>query len=297
MMKKSFLMMLVCVAGLLTLFGISVAEDELLKPYVLASVEATSLEKKTGEVKAAVGQQGFQLAGEYSPYKGAHVIVVTSDALKKNAAKSDFGAYGAIVRISLTEKKGGDIEVAYTNPLYYAQAYQMKDSLSDVAASLEKALGKKSVFGSQKGIKASKLRSYHYMVMMPYFDDQVSLGSFASQEEALKTIEANLAARKAGSSKVYRVDLADKKESVIGVSITEGDGADKTIMPVIDIGEPKHTAHLPYEMVVTGGKVYMLHGKFRIALDFPDLTMGTFMKISGAPSAIEARLKQIAGGK
>jgi hypothetical protein len=50
-------------------------------------------------------------------------------------------------------------------------------------------------------------------------------------------------------------------------------------------------------MVVTGGKVYMLHGKFRIALDFPDLTMGTFMKISGAPSAIEARLKQIAGGK
>ncbi len=296
-MKKSLLMMLMCVVGLLTLHGMSVAEDELLKPYVLASVEASSLDKKTGEVKAAVGQQGFQVAGEYSPYKGAHIIVVTSDALKKSAAKSDFGAYGAIVRISLTEKKGGEIEVAYTNPLYYAQAYQMKDTLSDVASSLEKALGKKSVFGSQKGMKASKLRSYHYMIMMPYFDDQVSLGSFASQEEALKAVEANLAARRGGTSKVYRVDLPDKKESVFGVSITEGDGADKTIMPVVDIGEPKHTAHLPYEIVVTGGKVYMLHGKFRIALDFPDLTMGTFMKISGAPSAIEERLKQIAAGK
>jgi uncharacterized protein (DUF302 family) len=296
-MKKSFLMMLACVAGLFMFFGMSVAEDELLKPYVLASLEASSLDKKIGEVKAAVGQQGFQVAGEYSPYKGAHIIVVTSDALKKSAAKSDFGAYGAIVRISLTEKKGDDIEVAYTNPLYYAQAYQMKDPLSEVAAALEKALGKKSVFGSQKGLKASKLRSYHYMVMMPYFDDQVSLGSFVSHEEALKTIEANLAARKGGSSKVYRVDLTDKKESVFGVSITEGEGADKTIMPVIDIGDPKHTAHLPYEMVVTNGKVYMLHGKFRIAIDFPDLTMGTFMKISGAPSAIEARLKQIAGGK
>ncbi|RPI36773.1 MAG: hypothetical protein EHM54_04885 [Nitrospiraceae bacterium] len=296
-MKKSLLMMLMCVVGLLTLSGMSVAEDELLKPYVLASVGASSLDKKTGEVKAAVGQHGFQVVGEYSPYKGAHIIVVTSDALKKNAAKSDFGAYGAIVRISLTEKKGGDIEVAYTNPLYYAQAYRMKDPLSGVAASLEKALGKKSVFGSQKGLKASKLRSYHYMVMMPYFDDQVSLGSFASQEEALKAVEANLAARKGGSSKVYRVDLPDKKESVFGVSITEGDGADRTIMPVIDSGDPKHTAHLPYEMVVTGGKVYMLHGKFRIALDFPDLTMGTFMKISGAPSAIEERLKQIAAGK
>jgi hypothetical protein len=296
-MKKSLLMMLVCAAGLFSFFGMSAADDELLKPYVLAFVEATSLDKKIGEVKAAVGQQGFQVVGDYSPYKGAHIIVVTSDSLKKSAAKSDFGAYGAIVRISLTEKKGGDIEVAYTNPLYYSQAYQMKDPLSDVAVSLEKALGKKSVFGSQKGMKASKLRSYHYMIMMPYFDDQVSLGSFASQEEALKTIEANLAARKGGSSKVYRVDLPDKKESVFGVSIAEGEGADKTIMPVIDIADPKHTAHLPYEMVVTNGKVYMLHGKFRIALDFPDLTMGTFMKISGAPSAIEARLKQIAGGK
>ena len=33
----------------------------------------------------------------------------------------------------------------------------------------------------------------------------------------------------------------------------------------------------------------MLHGKFRIAQSFPDLTMGTFMKISGAPAAIEKR--------
>ena len=31
----------------------------------------------------------------------------------------------------------------------------------------------------------------------------------------------------------------------------------------------------------------MLHGKFRIAQSFPDLTMGTFMKISGAPDGIE----------
>jgi len=106
-----------------------------------------------------------------------------------------------------------------------------------------------------------------------------------------------LAARKGGCSKVYRVDLPDKKETVFGIAITEGEGADKTIMPIIDISEPKHTAHLPYEMVVSNGKAYMPHGKFRIALDFPDLTMGTFMKISGAPSAIEEKLKLAAGGK
>ncbi|MBI5075435.1 MAG: hypothetical protein HZB62_09780 [Nitrospirae bacterium] len=295
-MKKTVAVMLSVVAGLFMFLGMAVAADDMMKPYMLASSGPGTIEKKTDEVKASLVQQGFQTVGEYAPYKGAHVVVVTSDVLRKNAAKSDFGAYGAIARIALTEK-GGEIEVSYTNPLYYAQAYQMKDSLADVAASLEKALGKKSVFGSKKGLSAAKLRSYHYMVMMPYFDDQVLLGTHSAQEEALKAVEANLAARKGGSSKVYRVDLPDKKESVFGVAITEGEGADKTIMPVIDINEPKHTAHLPYELVVSGGKVYMLHGKFRIALDFPDLTMGTFMKISGAPSAIEEKLKLVAGGK
>ncbi len=236
------------------------------------------------------------MVGEYSPYKGAHVVVVTSDALKKSAAKSDFGAYGAAVRISLTEVNGS-LQIAYTNPLYMAEAYRMKGPLSAVAAGLEKALGKKAEFGSKDGLKASKLRKYHYMIMMPYFTDQVKLASYGSQEEALKAVEANLAAHRGGTVKVYRVDLPGKKESVFGIGLSKGDGADAKVMKVVDIGELKHTAHLPYEIVVSDGSIYMLHGKFRIAMDFPDLTMGKFMKISGAPSAIEEKLRLVAGGK
>jgi hypothetical protein len=295
-MKKNVLMVLVGVVALLLFADRSFAAEELLKPYVLASTDSGTIEKKAAEVKTALAQNGFQVVGEYSPYKGALVIVVTNDELRRTAAKSDFGAYGAVVRISLTETSKG-LEVAYTNPLYYAQAYRMKDPLTDVAAGLEKAIGKKSEFGSKDGLKASKLRKYHYMILMPYFTDQVELASYSSYEDALKAVEEGLAAHKGGCSKVYRVDLPGKKESVFGVGISEGEGADQTIMPVIDIADPKHTAHLPYEMVVSGGKVYMLHGKFRIALDFPDLTMGTFMKISGAPSAIEKKLRLAAGGK
>jgi large conductance mechanosensitive channel len=44
--------------------------------------------------------------------------------------------------------------------------------------------------------------------------------------------------------------------------------------------------HQPYAVLVSGGRVKMLHGRFRIAQSFPDLTMGTFMKISGAPGGI-----------
>lgn len=271
------------------------ADDQVLKPYVLGSIVPNTLESKFEEVKSALGQQGFQVAGHYAPYKGTKVLVVTSEALRNSAAKSAFGAYGAMVRVSLAESAQG-IQVAYTNPRYFSPAYRMSDSLADVAGALEKALGKKSEFGSAKGLTAGKLRDYHYMMMMPYFTDQVKLASHSSHEAALKAVEANLAARKGGSSLVYRIDLPGKKESVFGVAISEGEGADEAIMKTIDFGDPKQVAHLPYEIVVADGSVYMLHGKFRIALDFPDLTMGTFMKISGAPSAIEEKLRLVAGG-
>lgn len=272
------------------------AADPVLKPFVLASTGPGTIEARLAEVKTALSQEGFEVVGEYAPYKGAHVVVVTSAALRSKAALSEFGGYGAAQRVSLTETAKG-LQVAYTNPLYMAQAYRMKDSLADVSAALEKALGRENEFGSEDGIKAAKLRKYHYMMMMPYFDDHVKFGTHASHDEALQAVEANLAARKGGCSKVYRVDVAGKKESLFGVAITEGDGADATVMKVIDTAEQKATAHLPYELIVSDGKVYMLHGKFRIAVNFPDLGMGTFMKISGAPGDIEDKLRLVAGGK
>ncbi|MFC1608431.1 hypothetical protein ACFL47_10730, partial [Candidatus Latescibacterota bacterium] len=80
---------------------------------------------------------------------------------------------------------------------------------------------------------------------------------------------------------------------VFGIGVKEGKGADEKVMKVVDMGDLKHTAHLPYDIVVSDGVVYMLHGKFRIALDFPDLKMATFMKISGAPGGLEKSLKEL----
>lgn len=272
------------------------AADQPLKPYLLGFRGPATVEAKLAEVKAGLERNGFQVVGEYAPYRGAVVLAATSEKLKAAAAKSGFGAYGAVVRIAVTAA-GNEVQVSATNPRYFAAAYRMQEDLGDVAAELGKAVGKTAEFGSRDGFTASGLRKYHYMMMMPYFDDPVKLAAFPSQDEALAAVEAGLAAKKGGASKVYRVDLPGKKESVIGVSLAGGEGADGAIMKVIDIGELKHTPHLPYEVVVSDGTVYMLHGKFRIALDFPDLTMGTFMKISGAPSAIEETLRAVAEGK
>lgn len=291
--KRTFL---VLALALIMTSTMAWAEDQALKPFVLASSAPGSIEKALPDIKTAVEKQGFEVAGEYTPYKGAHVVVVTSEAIRQSAAKSDLGAYGAVQRISLTES-GADLQVAYTNPLYFAQAYRMADTLADTAAALERALGKKQHFGSKEGLSTASLRKYHYMVMMPYFTDQVELASYGSQEEALAALEAALAKGLGGTAKVYRVDLKGKAESVIGIAIKQGSGADATVMKTVDMADPRQTAHLPYEVVVSKGKVYMLHGKFRIALDFPDLTMGTFMKISSAPGAIENALKAAARGK
>ena len=272
------------------------AADQPLRPYLLGFRGAAPFDARLAEVRTGLEQKGFVIVGEYEPLKGVRVLVATSDELRTAAAKSPFGAYGAVVRVSVSDT-GRELQVAATNPRYLAAAYRMKDGLDDVASSLEAAIGKTVDFGSRDGLTAAKLAQYHYMMMMPRFDDPVKLASFRSQDEAVAAVEAGLLAKKGGTSKVYRVDVPGGKESVFGVALNEGAGADAVIMPVIDVAELKHSPHFPYELVVSNGTAYMLHGKFRIALDFPDLTMGKFMKISGAPAAIEEKLKLVAGGK
>ncbi|MEZ4484510.1 MAG: hypothetical protein R2864_07910 [Syntrophotaleaceae bacterium] len=259
-------------------------------PYVLAAQETATISDKLDGVKQALAGGGFEIAGEYSPYEGAHIIVVTNAALKKAAAVSDFGGYAAGVRVALTQA-GGQVQIAYANPLYMQHIYRLNGGLSGVASALQKALGKQQEFGMEKGMTARKLGKYHYMMAMPYFDDQVELATYADHQGALDKVEKGLAASKA-ANKVYRIDIPGKDESVFGVAIVAGDGADTTVMAATDTGALRHTAHLPYELLVSGDKAYILHGKFRIAQSFPDLGMGTFMKISGAPSAIEDTIKE-----
>jgi hypothetical protein len=268
----------------------AVHAEDLCFPYVLAAQEAAKVADKEDGVKQALIDAGFEIAGEYSPYEGAHIVVVTSADLKKAAAGSDFGGYGAGVRVALTQVND-QVQTAYANPLFMQHIYRMKGELSGVAAALEKALGKQKDFGMEKGMTAKKLSKYHYMFGMPYFDDHIELVAYADHESALDKVENGLASSKA-VNKVYRIDIPGKEESVFGVAIVEGEGADQTVMAVTDTGDLRHTPHLPYELLVSGNKAYILHGKFRIAQSFPDLGMGTFMKISGAPNAIELTIKE-----
>jgi hypothetical protein len=293
---KLRLLTIAFLAGVVLCTVSSLVQAQALKPFVLGTEpQQGDLEQVVTSSKTALQGQGFEVAGHYSPYPNAVVIIVTNDALKTNAAKSDFGGYGAAQRVAVT-KVEDKVQVTYTNPPYMAAAYRLKDDLQDVKAKLEAALGKQREYGSEKGIKEKGLRKYNYMFGMAKFDSLGAhkLAEFKDYQEALSVVEAGLAAGKAGVTKVYRIDLPGKEEAVFGVAITTGKGADKHVMDSIDTADVRSTAHLPYEILVSGNTVYHLYAKFRIAIDFPDLSMmgsNSFMSIMSAPNAIKDSLE------
>jgi hypothetical protein len=297
-MKRMTLKHVILATLLLLGVGNVMADEAKLKPFVLGSKGAGTVAEKSEQAKAALVAGGFTVVGDYSPYEDAEILIVTNDELKKNAADSEHGGFGAIQRVAIT-KVQNEVQVSYTNPVYMSHVYRMKGDLSGVSAGLAKALGKVEEFGAQ-GMTAAKARKYHYMMGMEYFDEPDMLAEYASYEEAVQAVDAKLSANKNGVTKVYRVDLPGKKESVFGAAMkgaTEDDKYmdDRFIMSEIDFRDVKSTAHLPYEVLVSDNKVYALYARFRIAISFPDLSMmgkNSFMNIMKTPDAIRETLKK-----
>jgi hypothetical protein len=280
------------------------ADDARLRPYVLGKALPGTHEEVEASVRAALKAQGFEEAGSYSPYTGASVIVVTNAELKMMAAKAKNGGFGAGQRVAVTNTSKG-IQVAYVNPAYLAAAYGL-GSLDITAAKLKSALGAEKDFGSEAGYTAADLATYRYngMLMMPNFTSVDVLATHATYADAVQTVERNLAAGKGGTKKVYRIDLPGKEVSVFGVAIVTGDGidkgdkdTDKEVMDIVDWKPLRHTACLPYEILVQGKEIMSLRGRYRIALHFPDTSMmgeHGFTKIMSAPGGIKTALKTVA---
>ncbi len=279
------------------------AADTLYKPFVLASTAPSGdINTLAQMITTKLTDNGFQVIGQYSPYTDATVMVITNDKLRQHATESEFGAFGAALRVSVTKTKD-ELQVAFTNPTYMANVYQMKADLTDVKEKLASVLGNKGEYGPEEGLSAKELRKYHYKFLMPYFDDRITLHEYKDHKTALDSIEAILKTGKEGVKKVYRLDLPGKDETIIGVQLTGPSGhcsGDEYIMSRIDFKKTKSTGHLPYEIVVAKGKIYALPAEFRIAINFPDLSMmgsNSFASIMCAPNSIQTVLTHAVGGK
>ncbi|MBL7472905.1 hypothetical protein [Robertkochia sediminum] len=275
-----------------------------LRPYTLGTAGDQSVAVTKTAVVDALNAQGLKVVGTYdNVHADAAIVVFTAEELLRSVQQvGELRGLAATLRVAIT-KEGGKSVVSYTTPEYWGTAY-FRDNYSKVKSNYD-ALAKKLVnamsaigdyngkaFGSEKGLDAKKLKSYRYMFGMPKFDDVVELGEFASHQAAVDHIDAAVKNGVSGLTQVYKVAIPNTDLVVYGFGMIDADG-EKNFMPKIDIGDHKHTAFLPYELLVNGKEVVMLHGRYRIALSFPDLTMGTFTKIMSTPGYIEDTLKKV----
>ena len=282
-----------------------------LRPFVLAASQPPGdLDAAANDLAGRLEQAGFETVGRYTPYDGSRVIVFSDAGLRTLATASKRGGYGAVLRAAVT-LNGDRVEVAYTNPAYWANAYRMQDRVEPLTVRLQQALGHAEDFGSgELQLTAQALRKYHYTFMMEYFDDPSILNYFDSHAEAVATVRRNLADGVAGASAVYEIALGKDTEgrqmTLFGVGLRGEDSddcsGDAYIMGRIDKDTPRHTPHLPYEILVYGDHAEALYARFRIAISWPHLPMiasdtgATFFSIMCSPGAIETALNRVAGG-
>ncbi|MFZ5484428.1 MAG: hypothetical protein ACOZB0_09380 [Pseudomonadota bacterium] len=269
-----------------------------LAPYVNGDrVAAGGIEDVMTVVENKLAKAGFTVIGKYAPpgLPGHGVVVVTDNALL-GTVKSLGGAniVGAPIRIGVK----ADGSVSYMNPDYWYRAYfrggfkVAEKTIKAVQTKLGRTLGARGTFGGD--VAKTDLSEYQYMFGMESFDsDKNLLIEHLSFEDAVKAIQDNLAKGTAKTSKVYEVVVPEKKIAVFGVAMNdakEGEG-----WWVKTIGTD-NIAALPYEIYVVGGKAQHLFARYRIALGWPAVGMGQFMRIVEAPYIIQETLAQVAGG-
>lgn len=294
-MKKKILGVFVLV---MLLIGIGNAQQT-YSPFVKTSIQDKSITQLSGEIIAGLESKNFKVIGQYHPMQSDDMLVIcfTRDDLQKASLSfKDRGALASVLKIGLKKETAG-VDVSIQNPMYMFYAYFRSDIKKQMAvleqidqdtkATLSELYGKLSPFGGS--LDADKLMKYHYKVMMPYFDDPAELETYASFEEGLNYIQTKIG--NSNEVKLVYKQVFDKEQvAVFGLALTDLEEGEAHFLPII--GE-SHLAAMPYEIILQGKEATMLHGKYRIALFWPELTMGTFMKIMSTPGDIEDALSKI----
>ena len=269
-----------------------------ISPYIQGdAVSGGSVQAVAAAVEAKLKGDGFKVVGKYFPkgLSGHGVVIVTDDVMLGEVGSVGGNAIlGAAIRVGVK----ADGSVAYTNPDYWYRAYfrrafdKHEGAVKELQARLKGALGAGKGLGGDES--AGSLSNYRYMIGMERLDSSKNkLAEYGSFAEALKTVRDNLAKGTGKTTKIYEVVMADRKLAVFGVSMSDSEFGDGEWLKKIDMQD--HVAGLPYEIYVVNNEVGSPHGRYRIALSFPDVGMGQFMRISSLPAAIMDTMSSVAG--
>jgi hypothetical protein len=178
----------------------------------------------------------------------------------------------------------------------------MGDNLLDVKKAL-RTIGYVKDFGG-KAIPKDELQDYNYMFGLETFTDFYRLATHRSYQAAIAKVEAGLRKKYMGLSKVYRLDIPGKEQTVFGIAMNADVKQhpfmnDKYLMDIMDFKPLKRLPYLPYEIIVDGKRVLAPHAHFRLAVSFPDLPMfgkHSFGRLMDLPYQFEEYLTKLVGG-
>lgn len=279
-------------------FGIGAWSQEELAPYYGVKVQG-EMTKLSEELQNKIVDAGFQLVGAYQVAGNSDLLTIcfTNDYLKDVCAKhNDRGALASVLKMALKKESDG-VEISLLHPNYMFHAYFGRDyekqatslnKIDSISKAILESYGQASTFGGS--LKADDLEGYHYKVMMPYFDDPIELEAYASFDEGLKYIQDKIDTSGDDIKLVYQVIDKANQTAVFGLGFIDLEKGEPYFLPIIG---DRHIAAMPYEIILQGTTVSMLHGKYRFALYWPELSMGTFMKIMSTPGDVEDAMESL----
>jgi len=284
----------------LVLFITLLSSAQSLSPYYYCGSIKGNISSVYDATKSALLSKDFKIIGTYHPEGKSNykLIAYTRKDLYNYVLKSkNRGGLAAVLRIGLRETNG-QVELTMLNPEYIFNAYlqeniepmatQLKNISNQAKIAMKKLGGELKPFGGSIDIK--DLRKYKYMMGMQDFNDPVVLRTFSSFDEGVEIIKNNLQNKVGNTAKVYSLVFPTSKVAVFGIALNDKEHGEAHFLPII--GE-KHICAMPYEIILQGKEASMLHGRYRIALNWPLLSMKTFTKIMTTPGQIENTLKKV----
>jgi len=253
--------------------------------FMLLIVSAVSLQANTisayydaayadeKQIQSKLEASGFNVLATYSPANKDYlkVIIFTNKELTTIASKKTRG-FAAIQRV-LVNNQAKTVRV--TNPGYWLRGFMQKEftpgSDKGTQDAIAKALG--TLTPTIDVLAEKDIATYQYAVSMPHYQDMLEI----------KTGEG--LAAKIKKKKLFEVML-DNGSILVGVKMS------KSSENFIETIGEENALVLPYTLLIEDGKAYALHAKFYLAMSYPLLTLGQFMKISSVPDAIERKLKK-----
>lgn len=254
---------------LFTLFAMIIFSSiQLQAKNITAYYEAPYQKYQT--IRHKLKKSGFKILTTYSPAgkKYLKVIVCTNKKLIAMASKKRRG-FAALQRVLVNSKTH---KVRVNNPTYWLKAFLGKDyvegSDKPIKYALSRALGR--MVATHNLLPEKKLASYHFMVGMPYYMDMLK---FKYKNRSKK------------SSRLFTLKL-NNGSKLIGVKLH------KSIEDFIEQTGEDNAMIFPYTVLIENNKAYALAGKYYIALSYPSLNLGTFLKMRSSPQKIKRGIKR-----